>query len=119
MNAKGTAGFSHPHLNNMSFGVQVYGMEKVTGAHIHVGKEGQNGPVVVTLFKAQNETGTGSINGQLVGGSIINGMLEGPLAGKAVETDLVKAIQSGEAYVNIHTADNPNGAIRGQITVGN
>ena len=46
-------------------------------------------------------------------------MLEGPLAGKALETDLVKAIQSGEAYVNVHTADNPNGAIRGQITVGN
>ncbi|HSA73530.1 MAG TPA: CHRD domain-containing protein [Nitrososphaeraceae archaeon] len=118
-NAKGTAGFSQPHLNNMSFGIQVYGMEKVTGAHIHLGKEGTNGPVVVTLFKAQNETGTGPLNGQLVGGSITNDMLEGPLAGKAVETDLVKAIQSGEAYVNVHTTDNPNGAIRGQITVGN
>ena len=46
-------------------------------------------------------------------------MFEGPLADKALETDLVKAIQSGEAYVNVHTVDNPNGAIRGQITVGN
>ena len=118
-NAKGTAGFSQPHLNNMSFGIQVNGMEKVTGAHIHLGKEGQNGPVVVTLFKAQNETGTGQVNGQLVGGSITNDMLEGPLAGKAVEVDLFKAIQDGQAYVNVHTADNPNGAIRGQIKVGN
>jgi len=118
-NAKGTVGFSQPHLNNMSFGIQVFGIDKVTGAHIHLGKEGQNGPVVATLFKAQNETGTGPLNGQLVGGSITNGMLEGPLAGKALETDLVKAIQNGEAYVNVHTADNPNGAIRGQITVGN
>ena len=71
------------------------------------------------MFKAQNETGTGPLNGQLVGGSITNSMLEGPLAGKALETDLVKAIQSGEAYVNVHTTDNPNGAIRGQIAGGN
>jgi hypothetical protein len=117
--AKGTVGFSQPHLNNMSFGIQVFGIDKVTGAHIHLGKEGQNGPVIVTLFKAQNETGTGPLNGQLVGGSITNSMLEGPLAGKALETDLVKAIQSGEAYVNVHTTDNPNGAIRGQISGGN
>jgi hypothetical protein len=46
-------------------------MEKVPAAHIHQGKEGQNGPVVVTLFKAENVTGTGSVNGQLVGGFII------------------------------------------------
>ena len=31
---------------------------------------------------------------------------------------LVKAIQNGEAYVNVHTAENPDGAIRGQIAAG-
>jgi hypothetical protein len=116
--AKGSAGFSQPHLNNMSFGIQVSNIEKVTAAHIHQGKEGDNGPVVVTLFKAENNTGTGMVNGQLVGGSITNDMLEGPLEGKTVEIDLVKAIQDGNAYVNVHTTDNPNGAIRGQITAG-
>ena len=117
-NATGSAGFSQPHLNNMSYGIQLSDLEKVTAAHIHLGKEGQNGPVIVTLFKADNDTGTGLINGQLVGGSISNDMLEGPLAGKAVEVDLIKAIQDGEAYVNVHTTDNPNGAIRGQIVAG-
>ncbi len=116
--ARGSAGFSQPHFNNMSFGIQVSNIEKVTAAHIHEGKEGDNGPVVVTLFKAENNTGTGPVNGQLVGGSITNEMLEGPLEGKTVEIDLVKIIQDGEAYVNVHTTDNPNGAIRGQITVG-
>jgi hypothetical protein len=111
-------GFSQPHLNNMSYGIQLSDLEKVTAAHIHQGKEGENGPVIVTLFKADNDTGTGLINGQLVGGSITNDMLEGPLAGKAVEVDLIKAIQDGEAYVNVHTTDNPNGAIRGQIVAG-
>jgi hypothetical protein len=74
--------------------------------------------VVVTLFKADNQTGTGPVNSQLVGGTISNDMLEGPMAGKTLEGDLVKAIQNGETYVNVHTTENPNGAIRGQITAG-
>jgi hypothetical protein len=45
-------------------------------------------------------------------------MREGPTTGKTLEGNLVKAIQKGEAYVNVHTAQNPDGAIRGQITPG-
>ena len=116
--AKGTAGFSQPHLNNMTYGVQVNNIEGVTAAHIHQGKEGQNGPIIVTLFKADNNTGTGPVNGQLVGGTISNDMLEGPLAGKTLEIDLARTIQDGEAYVNVHTTENPDGAIRGQVTPG-
>ena len=102
----------------MTYGIQVSNIEGVMGAHIHQGKEGQNGPIIVTLFKADNQTGTGPVNGQLVGGTISNDMLEGPMAGKTLEGDLVKAIQNGEAYVNVYTVQNPDGAIRGQITPG-
>jgi hypothetical protein len=102
----------------MTYGVQVSNIEGVTAAHIHQGKEGQNGPIIVTLFKADNETGTGAVSGQLVEGTISNDMLEGPMAGKTLEGDLVRAIQNGEAYVNVHTAQNPDGAIRGQIAPG-
>ena len=116
--ATGTAGFSQPHLNNMTYGVRLNNIEGVTAAHIHQGKEGQNGPVIVTLFKADNETGTGALNGRLAGGIIAMNMLEGPMAGKTLEGDLAKAIQNGEAYVNVHTTENPDGAIRGQITPG-
>ena len=48
------------------------------------------------MFKADNDTGTGPIDGQLVGGSITNDMLEGSMANKTVEGDLVKVIQNGE-----------------------
>jgi CHRD domain len=116
--ATGVAGFTQPHLNNMSYGLRVANIEGITAAHIHQGKEGQNGPVIVTLFKADNETGTGPLNGRLAGGIIAKNMLEGPMAGKTLEGDLAKAIQNGEAYVNVHTAENPDGAIRGQITPG-
>lgn len=53
-----------------------------------------------------------------MGGIISNDMLEGAMAGKTLEGDLVKVMQHGEAYVNVHTTENPNGAIRGQITPG-
>ena len=53
-----------------------------------------------------------------MGGTISNDMLEGPMAGKTLEGDLVKAIQNGQAYVNVHTTENPDGAIRGQISSG-
>jgi hypothetical protein len=42
--------------------------------------------------------------------------LEGPLAGKQI-TDLIKMIKDGNAYVNVHTVQNPNGEIRGQISI--
>ena len=116
--ANGTAGFNQPHFDAMKYGVQVSGLDKVIAAHIHQGKEGENGPIVVTLFKADNETGTGPLNGQLAGGNITNALLEGPLAGKYVEADLAKAMQNGELYVNVHTTEHPDGAIRGQIVSG-
>jgi hypothetical protein len=70
------------------------------------------------LFKADNQTENRSSNGRLAGGTISNDMCEGPMTGKTLEGNLVKAIQKGEAYVNVHTAQNPDGAIRGQITPG-
>ena len=118
INATGSAGFSQPHFGNMSYGIQLSDIDKVTAAHIHQGNEGKNGPVIVTLFKADNNTGTGPVKGQLVNGSITNSMLEGPLKGKTLEGDLIKAIKNGEAYVNVHTTDHPDGAIRGQIVMG-
>jgi hypothetical protein len=114
-NATGTAGFTAPHFNNITFGVSVNNMDQVTGAHIHQGNQGENGPIVVTLFKAN--TPTGKINGHLVNGSISNDMLEGPLKGKTV-IDLADLMQSGNSYVNVHTTKNPNGEIRGQLFGG-
>mgnify|MGYP002393440415 CR=1 FL=1 len=69
-----------------------------TGAHIHVAPAGSPGPVVVGLV-APGADGTSS-------GCIEN-----------VDRDLIKAIrQNLEAYyVNVHNADFPPGAVRGQL----
>jgi len=45
------------------------------------------------------------------------GPLESPIKGSATLTDAqVADLSAGKLYVNLHTAANPNGEIRGQIT---
>jgi len=69
-------------------------------AHIHQGKSGENGQPVVPL--------------QMGKGKITSSDLQGALAGKQI-SDLVDLMKNGGAYVNVHTNQNQNGEIRGQI----
>jgi hypothetical protein len=111
--ATGMAGFNVIGTSSLSYNVNVTNMQKVTASHIHQGKAGQNGPVVVTLFKTN--TPSAMTNGLLSKGIITSTNLEGPLAGKQIK-DLISMIKSGDAYVNVHTEANPKGEIRGQLS---
>jgi CHRD domain-containing protein len=95
---------------NAEYSVNASNIQGVTAGHIHSGGQGENGPIVVTLFK--NDSPTNEVSET---GSITADKLEGPMAGKQL-TDLITAMSNGETYVNIHTEQNPNGEIRGQIT---
>jgi Cu/Zn superoxide dismutase len=91
----------------------------VTGAHIHRGSTGTNGPVVANLniggAFASASAGDGSASASTSsGGTITSSDLKGPLAGKHV-SDLIKLIEDGNAYANVHTRQHPNGEIRGQL----
>jgi hypothetical protein len=72
-------------------------------AHIHQGKAGENGQPVAPLSMGK--------------GKITSSDLKGPLAGKQI-SDLADLMKNGGAYVNIHTQQNQNGEIRGQIMSG-
>ena len=111
--ATGNAEFTLTRENSMRYKVSVNDMEKVTAAHIHKGKVGENGPVVFTLFKTNSPSARS--NGILSQGTITSAKLEGPLAGKQL-SDLISMINNGDAYVNVHTETNPKGEIRGQMS---
>jgi hypothetical protein len=67
-----------------------------TAAHIHVAARGQPGPVVVPLC----------------------GPCESPASGMAtVDATVLAALETGGAYVNVHTDTNRPGEIRGQVGV--
>ena len=55
-------------------------------------------------------------DGTIESGTFTAENFEGPLQGQNM-TDLVDAIESGQAYVNVHTEANPPGEIRGTIDV--
>jgi CHRD domain len=69
---------------------------KATAAHIHKGKAGVAGPVVVPLC-----------------GPCTSGMSGKVTISKAV----IAALESGGAYVNVHTVKNAGGEIRAQVKV--
>ena len=75
---------------------------KLTGpaamAHIHMGAAGKPGGVVVTLCAVPCKSGvTGTAT---------------------IPTALQSAFKKHLLYVNVHTAKNPNGEIRGQLASG-
>ena len=94
----------------------VANIENVTQAHIHMAPRGANGGVVAWLYPhgppAQLIPGRSS--GILATGTITSASLVGPLAGQPLGS-LVDAIDDGNAYVNVHTAQYPAGEIRGQV----
>jgi len=103
-----------PTTATVRYTIQVSGLSDATAAHIHAGKVGESGPVVVPLFGGPQKSGP--FTGMLAEGQIDPTMLQGELQGKGVQ-DLMALFMEGGLYVNVHTVANPDGEIRGQITV--
>jgi hypothetical protein len=66
-----------------------------TASHIHMAPAGQNGPVIVPFVK--------------------NGDGFSTAAGAKLTEAQFAAFKAGNLYVNVHSAANPGGEIRGQI----
>lgn len=98
-----------PLNQTVSYYVNVTNIEGVTAGHIHSGAQGENGPIVVTLFKYDSPQ-----NGVTESDNITATNLEGPMQGKTIP-DLISAMKNGSTYVNVHTVQNPNGEVRGQL----
>ena len=82
-------------------------------AHIHLGAPGAAGPVIVPLTVAAGPS-AGTASGE---GSFDASGVKGKKPDGSAMTldDVLAAMRSGGTYVNVHTANNKPGEVRGQI----
>jgi hypothetical protein len=80
------------------FDLAVFDIDSAMAAHIHEGAVDQAGPVVVTLGAPASGSSSGCVEG--------------------VNQDLIEAIRANpdNYYVNVHNAEFPPGALRGQLS---
>lgn len=131
-NAVGSAVFQlNEDGTELSYRLIVANIDNVFMAHIHRAPAGSNGGIVVWLYPstavAPAPVGGGRLQGVIAEGSITAANLVGSLAGQSLSA-LVGLVESGDAYVNVHTNDGvaptntgpgdfPGGEVRGQIEV--
>lgn len=99
------------------------GLTNVTQSHIHFGEPGVNGGVFLFLCTNLNNgpagtpacpTSAGTVTRTVTAADIV-----GPFAQHVSPGDFAGALrilESGDAYVNIHTVAFPAGEIRGQVS---
>lgn len=110
VNANGTGNATVTIADNessISWDISYSGLTGDAAAgHIHFGAADVAGPVMIPFATVTNSGSTGSFaSGDYAGGAGLPADWAGVL----------KAIRDGDAYVNIHTAANPPGEIRGQL----
>jgi len=109
--ATGQATFQvNPDSSELTFTLTVANIENVLASHIHCASVDENGAVGATLSGGA----PGPVNGILAQGTI-TAPDQGNVCGWANLAALVEGMRSGNTYVNVHTAANPSGEIRGQI----
>ncbi len=82
--------------NNICFNLTVQAVSAPTAAHIHRGARGVAGPSVLTIDAPTGGASSGCLR---VDRALAAGIIADPSA----------------FYVNVHTADYPDGALRGQL----
>ena len=88
--------------NEVCYELDLEGMGEVDAAHIHEGEEGQSGDPVIDLGIDVEE------GGNLRAEGCVDGVDESVLEDILADPD--------EFYVNVHTADLPDGAARAQLS---
>lgn len=83
----------------------------ITAAHIHLGSADENGNVVAFLFAPDTSEAADSLE---FSGSLTAADLMADLADMDL-SELVAILESGGAYVNVHSEGNAAGEVRGQI----
>jgi hypothetical protein len=96
----------------VTYTVNVFNLPSgVIASHIHVGAEFTPGPVVVNFTVPTNSSNDFGFSGTVADTAFVLR----PDQGIRSADDMFQAILGGNSYVNVHSAVNPGGEIRGQL----
>jgi hypothetical protein len=101
---------------SMDYKINVANLDLITMAHIHrpPTTPGTNGPVIVWLYPSTTP-GPGPATGR-VNGTLIEGTFNASnVLGGFTWAQFLDLLQSGNAYVNVHTSTAPAGEVNGHI----
>jgi hypothetical protein len=85
-----------PGSTELCYELDVVNVDDIVAAHVHEGREGIAGPIAVTLDPPTSGSSEGCVETST---SIVEGLADG----------------SREFYVNVHSTELPDGAVRGQV----
>ncbi|GAB4222299.1 MAG: hypothetical protein Kow0062_19030 [Acidobacteriota bacterium] len=106
-----------PDLSAMDVVLLVEPSSPVLAAHLHCGRAGMTGPIPFGLINP----GRLMFDGNVARGTLTNEDFTGSdctdFIGRPVNNiaALAMAMRDGLIYVNVHTANNPPGEVRGQV----
>ncbi|WP_194756663.1 CHRD domain-containing protein [Aliidiomarina indica] len=100
------SGDGYALVNTSDFSIELVavtqGVDDASAAHIHTGRVGTNGGVLVGLEQSSDDLGTWMTP-----------------EGTVIDEEIFAVLASGGHYVNVHTPANPDGELRGQILTDN
>jgi hypothetical protein len=134
---------TYSNLEGLTNGADPKATNRVLFAHFHFGPPRVNGGVMIFLCSntttiqqgpcPDDGTGSGTVSGTLTAADVVGpgaqgilvegtGMMGSPVGAPETPDDafaeVIKAIQSGESYSNVHTQTFPGGEIRGKNRIG-
>ena len=100
----------------LRYTLKVKNIKNITMAHLHLGTVGEFGSPVIWLYPPSPppKLKPGTFSGVLAEGTIKAEDLIGPLRNEPL-AELIKHMEKGHTYANIHTEEHPRGEICGPV----
>jgi CHRD domain len=96
----------------ITWSIDVFNMPSgVNNAHFHVGGPGVGGPTVVNVAFPPNISNDFNLSGSATAANLMVRTDQGIRSWE----DFIQALLGGQTYLNVHSAVNPGGEIRGQV----
>jgi hypothetical protein len=101
---------------SLHYTVKVRNLDNITMAHLHLGTVGEFGTPVAWLYPPSPppKLVQGEFSGVLAEGTITEKDLLGPMRDASL-ADLIRHMERGHTYANIHTEEHPRGEICGPV----